>query len=161
VATHPVPEFVSANDLARWTTGLLVVTIVLSLVGIGAALLQVQLFSRVFEDLTQAEKLANRSRLQLVGAIQVFVYVATALAFLRWFHRVHGNLPGLGGRDLKYTPGWAAGGFFVPVLNLFRPLQVMREVWHASDPSRLEQDLAPDGPTWATFAVAKNNPTLA
>ena len=27
------------------------------------------------------------------------------------------------------------GGFFVPFLNLVRPLQVMREVWHGSNPS--------------------------
>ena len=68
------------------------------------------------------------------------------MAFLFWFHRVQKNLPALGGRELKYTPGWAVGGFFVPFLNLVRPIQVMREVWHGSDPSGLERDGAPDGP---------------
>ena len=90
------------------------------------------------------------------------------MAFLIWFHRVHKNLPALGGRELKYTPGWAVGGFFVPFLNLVRPLQVMREVWHGSDPSGLERDVASGGPSirnrlgtpslvgwwWALFLVS-------
>jgi hypothetical protein len=36
--------------------------------------------------------------------------------------------------DLKYSPAWAVGGFFVPFLNLVRPFQVMKEVWRGSDP---------------------------
>ena len=35
----------------------------------------------------------------------------------------------------------------MPFLNLVRPLQVMREVWHGSDPSGLERDTASSGPS--------------
>ena len=27
------------------------------------------------------------------------------------------------------------GSFFVPILNLYRPYQIMREIWRASDPA--------------------------
>jgi hypothetical protein len=42
----------------------------------------------------------------------------------RWFARM----------PMEFTPGWAAGYFFVPVLNLWRPYQAMKEIWLASDP---------------------------
>jgi hypothetical protein len=33
---------------------------------------------------------------------------------------------------LRFSPGWAVGAFFIPILNLFRPCQVMSEVWRGS-----------------------------
>ena len=33
---------------------------------------------------------------------------------------------------LEFTPGWAVGWFFVPIANLFKPFQAMRELWTAS-----------------------------
>jgi hypothetical protein len=40
-----------------------------------------------------------------------------------------------GAAGLKYSPGWAVAYYFIPILSLFRPLQVMRETWKASDPA--------------------------
>jgi hypothetical protein len=66
--------------------------------------------------------------------------LGTSIAFLMWIHRAHRNLPSLGARDLRFTPGWAVGWFFIPIMNLFRPYQVMREVWAESDPAALTPD---------------------
>ena len=134
------PPFSPLDAAARWTKGLLVATIVLSLVAIVSGLLQVELLSRAASGgISDAEAAANDSRQQLIGVLQVLLFLGTAAAFLVWFHRAHKNLPALGVRQLKYTPGWAVGGFFVPFLNLVRPLQVMREVWNGSDPEGLER----------------------
>jgi uncharacterized protein DUF4328 len=141
VTTQSVTSFSPADAAARWTKGLLLATLVLSLVGIVSGLLQVELLSRAATGgISDAEAAANDSRQQLIGVLQVLLLLGTAVAFLMWFHRTHKNLPSLGGRELRYTPGWAVGGFFVPFLNLVRPLQVMREVWHSSDPSGLQRD---------------------
>jgi hypothetical protein len=51
-----------------------------------------------------------------------------------WMHRSFSNLTAFGATGLKYTPGWAVGGWFVPFLNLVRPKQVMNELWLASGP---------------------------
>jgi hypothetical protein len=37
---------------------------------------------------------------------------------------------------MTYSSGWAVGYFFVPLLNLFRPYQVMQEIWKASENPR-------------------------
>lgn len=148
MSTQSVASFVPADGAGRWTKGLLLATLVLSVVGIVSGLLQLELLSRAATGgISQAEAAANDSRQQLIGVLQLLLYVGTVVAFLIWFHRVHKNLPDLGGRELKYTPGWAVGGFFVPFLNLVRPLQVMREVWLGSDPSGLERDIASGGPS--------------
>jgi hypothetical protein len=124
----------------------LVATLVVSAAGAASAIRQNQLLARAATvGITDAEAAANDSRQLLIGILQAVFLLGTAVVFLMWFRRVHKNLPALGGRDLKYSPGWAVGGFFVPFLNLVRPLQVMREIWHGSDPSRLERDLALGG----------------
>lgn len=70
-----------------------------------------------------------------LNGIHSWVFLATAVTFLVWFSRAHKNLPVLGAVGLEYSPGWAVGAFFVPIMNLYRPMQIMREVWKASDPA--------------------------
>ena len=146
---NPQPAgFELADAAARWTKGLLVATLVLSLMGIVSGLLQTDLLSRAATGrITEAEVAENDSREQLIGLLQVPVFLGTGVAFLIWIYRAHRNLTALGGRELKYTPGWAVGSFLVPFVNLVRPMQVMREVWHGSDPSGIERDLSPAGPS--------------
>jgi Domain of unknown function (DUF4328) len=52
-----------------------------------------------------------------------------------WIHRAYSNLYLFGAQGLRYSPGWAVGGWFVPFLNLVRPVQVMQEIWRASSPA--------------------------
>jgi hypothetical protein len=137
----------SAERAARWTRGLLMATAVLTVVGVWSGVLQVQLLSRAAAGgISHAEVTANDSRQQFIGLLQFVLFLGTAVAFLVWFRAAHRNLTALGCRNLKYTPGWAVGGFFVPVLNLVRPLQVMREVWRGSDPSNLERGASAEAP---------------
>jgi Domain of unknown function (DUF4328) len=42
----------------------------------------------------------------------------------------------LGNPAPSTTPGWAAGFYFMPLLNLFMPYAVMAEIWRYSDPSQ-------------------------
>jgi hypothetical protein len=65
--------------------------------------------------------------------LALFLVVSlTAVSFLAWIYRAHKNLRALGATDLKYSPGWAIGWFFIPFLNLVRPYQVVSEIWRAS-----------------------------
>jgi hypothetical protein len=141
------PLYAPSDRAARWVKGLMVATLVLTVVAIISEMMEIGLLSRVATGgVPREEALANDLRQGLIALLRMPALVGTAIAFLIWFHRVHKNLAGLGGRGLKYSPGWAVGGFFVPFLNLVRPLQVMREVWHGSDPSGATRDEAPEGP---------------
>jgi hypothetical protein len=54
------------------------------------------------------------------------------LAFLPWFYRGYLNLRRLGLRNLRYTPGWAIGSWFIPIFNLFRPKQIANDLQRAT-----------------------------
>ena len=51
-----------------------------------------------------------------------------------WIHQASKNLVALGVHDQRFSPGWAVGWWFVPVMFLFRPYQVMKEIWRGSYP---------------------------
>ncbi|MBI9051861.1 MAG: DUF4328 domain-containing protein [Anaerolineaceae bacterium] len=69
-----------------------------------------------------------------IGCIVSIASLISAILLLVWFFRSHKNLLAFNTMGLKYSPGWAVGAFFVPILNLFRPYQIAQEIWKASDP---------------------------
>ena len=71
----------------------------------------------------------------LVGFAQFALYVSVIVLFIVWFHRAYSNLPALGVADPRWGKGWAIGGWFVPILNLWRPKQIANDIWRASDPN--------------------------
>ena len=86
-----------------------------------------------------------------VGAVQAAWFLVTAALWLAWFRRAYRNLPALGARRLRFRPWWAVGAWLLPVFSLFRPKQVLNDIWRASDPQ-----LAPDqAATWRGRPVAE------
>ena len=71
------------------------------------------------------------------------VYLLTVVAFATWKVEAYRLAPALGGEPTERTPGWAAGGYFIPIGNLWIPYQIMKEIWDASDPRDVGMD------TWA------------
>ena len=69
-----------------------------------------------------------------VGLVQAAWFLVTAGLWLAWFRRAYLNLPALGARRLRYRPWWAVGSWLLPVFSLFRPKQVLNDIWRASDP---------------------------
>ena len=86
-----------------------------------------------------------------VGLVQAAWFLVTAGLWLAWFRRAYLNLPALGARRLRYRPWWAVGSWLLPVFSLFRPKQVLNDIWRASDP-----DLPLDRPdAWRKRPVAE------
>jgi len=147
-ANHqPAPPFASPETAARWTRALLAATIVLEAVAVYSGILWIELLSRFARGIEYTMEEATRafSRGNVIGVLQMLLFIGTAVAFLIWLHRAYKNLPSLGQRHFRFTPGWAVGFYFIPFLNLFRPFQAMRELWHGSEPGHWEPDEPPDG----------------
>ncbi|MFE0604562.1 DUF4328 domain-containing protein [Streptomyces sp. NPDC058892] len=68
----------------------------------------------------------------LAGLLQMLALPPTCVVFIIWFHRVRTN--GALFRPDAFTlgPGWAIGGWFVPVAHLVLPYLVARQTWRAS-----------------------------
>jgi hypothetical protein len=113
--------------------GLLAVTAVIE--GINALLSLGQLYYPYQIDLGDGEVMSVWIIFMgLFAFLQLPLYILTVIFFLIWMHRSYKNLDPLGARHLEHTPGWAVGYWFIPIFNLFRPLQVVREMWNESDP---------------------------
>ena len=86
-----------------------------------------------------------------VGLVQAAWFLVTAGHWLGWFRRAYLNLPALGARRLRYRPWWAVWAWLLPVFSLFRPKQLLNDIWRASYP-----DLPPDqADAWRKRPVAE------
>ena len=135
--TKKVSFFASGHSRAQWVTIFLVVIILVDFIAVIFSYLEIQLINRALagEIITEEEAIANDNRQGLIGGAYLILLVITAILYLMWIHRAHRNLKSLGVECLKYSPNWAVWGFFVPILSLFRPFQVVTEIWKASDPT--------------------------
>ena len=104
-------------------------------VAVGFDIAEIRLLTRQEMGLaTAGEKAAHSVIGEVVFQIQMTLLAATAIAFMTWLYRCRANLRAFGTRHLRYSRNWAVFGFLIPVVNLVRPYQVVREVWQASDP---------------------------
>lgn len=72
--------------------------------------------------------------LAVVGFFTLLGFVAP-IAFVLWVRRATKNLRLIQPDELLfYTPGAWIGWWFVPLANLILPFNVMRQIWHHSDP---------------------------
>jgi len=77
----------------------------------------------------------------------------TGIVFILWFRRAYRNLPALGIFNLRWSPGWAVGAWFVPFLNLVRPVRIAADIWRCSEPTLPMQASRPRGRVPATLAL--------
>lgn len=95
----------------------------------------------------------------LGGLTQMAAFLACVILFCMTVNRFNKNARALGSKGLEYTPGWAVGWFFIPIANLFKPYQAVKEIYQASDPRVGEYDwrqsliLAPLGWWWAAWII--------
>lgn len=90
-------------------------------------------------DLLAALTTPSGSGLEVAGAVIVLLgeiafvpgLVGAAIAVPMWMHRVYRNMPALGEQGMRWSPGWAVGGWFIPIANFVIPYRVLREVWSA------------------------------
>jgi len=124
-----------AHERAKWSEWML---------GLGAALAIAALWSswqqlQLVQDLARGANVpksvieANDARQQLFAYAQLGSGIASAVVFLMWTSAHTKRLIELGVTDMQYAPKWSVWGFIVPILNLFRPYQVMNELWQASE----------------------------
>ncbi|MHA5052636.1 DUF4328 domain-containing protein [Streptomyces sp. SD15] len=61
--------------------------------------------------------------------------VAAIVVYLIWFQRVRVNAEVFNPFGHSKKRGWAVGGWFVPVVNLWFPRRIMLDIWDASSPA--------------------------
>ncbi len=139
--THPrgTRRYESARIRANWTVGLLVATCVAYAIHMLGTFYVIDLVSR----LEAGEYIPNSELDDAILALDALlillflVYAPTVVAFLMWTHRASRNLQPLAAHGQRFSPSWAVGWWFVPIMFYFRPYQVMAEIWRGSTPHML------------------------
>ena len=67
----------------------------------------------------------------LLTGLQLLVEIL----FYLWVYYANKNSRGFS-NNILFTSAWAVAYFFIPVVNLFRPYQVMQEIWKVSEDPR-------------------------
>jgi hypothetical protein len=120
---------------ARWARIALITMIAADVLAVLSGVREYVLLERLQTDLVTAEELeASDRRQQVVALAQFAVFIVAAFFFIRWLHRAYANIVPLGAQYPRYSTATAIWSWFVPILNLWRPKQVVNDVWRASDP---------------------------
>lgn len=76
------------------------------------------------------EKELNEFLESTAGLVRIYLVVggASAILFLAWLSRTVDNAPAVGAGRPLVTPIWSIGWWFVPIANLVRPYQIVRDL---------------------------------
>jgi len=139
-----IMPFESGNARAKWTMALLGLTAMLNIAGAANGYTRYNFFAeRPLPTLEETRDVLT----SVIAGVQFLVAVGAIIAFSLWTHRATRNLPALGGRGLRFTPGWAVGWFFIPLANFVMPYLVFAEIWRHSDPQQRNLDGSGDKKT--------------
>lgn len=83
------------------------------------------------EYIDEDKAYANDLRQGIIGLLQTGLYITSIIVFLNWFRRAYGNLHRLKLR-LNHSETMAVWAFFIPIIFLFRPYQIMKEIWSST-----------------------------
>lgn len=95
---------------------------ILNIIAIISDLMQYSMLNSL-EGFTIEEAELNDLRQSIIGIIMFSVYVCCYILFILWFRRAYYNLHQVV-KHLEHSEGWAAGAWFVPILNFFRPYHI-------------------------------------
>ncbi|MEU1464805.1 DUF4328 domain-containing protein [Streptomyces sp. NPDC005727] len=125
----------SPLGLGRAAVILLGLVIAADLFDIWAGVLEIRVAGEILDGINDdaalrrgelADALHDWSR-----AAQTLTLFATAVVFLRWFHRVRVNAEVFDPARHSKARGWAVWGWFCPVVNLWFPRRVALDIWDA------------------------------
>lgn len=118
------------NERSRILLLMIWIVLALEIISIFSSVLQYNLLQTVSNggEVTSEAANANDIREQVIGIISLIAFIISGIAFILWFRRAYYNLHQKV-RTLTFTEGWAAGCWFVPIINLYRPYQIMKEMY--------------------------------
>lgn len=127
--------FISTKSISKAVKTLLYIGIGFSLISVVLSYVQLTLSPDILEagGEPSPDEMILAFALMGVYFLVLSVYLVTIVTFLIWLHCSYKNLLAFGANGLKASPGWAVGYWFIPILNLFKPLFIVNEVWNNSD----------------------------
>ncbi|MES2588952.1 MAG: DUF4328 domain-containing protein [Bacteroidota bacterium] len=79
-------------------------------------------------NVTMEQANFNDMRQLVIALVEILVFIFSAITFIQWFRRAYYN------QETKFsfmatTNGWVSGAWFIPIYSLYRPFQLMKEIY--------------------------------
>ena len=156
--------FKDPTNLTKWTKWFLYAQVVIAVIAIISSMLEYQLLSAfksgvyTSQELAVAAGEASDARQGVVGLISFVIFVAAGILVLKWIYRANYNVRQIGASDMVFSPAWSIGWYFIPIANLWKPYQAMKEIWKASaSPQNWStQSVPPLLPWWWFLWIVSN-----
>ena len=155
-------EYRDPASLVKWTRWYVYAHLVTASLAVISGLLEYGVLTAVRDETFESPEAimsAAESSDRIVRVVAVLQFVAilvSGVLSLRWIHRANWNARALGANGLEFTPGWSVGWYFIPLLNLWKPYQAMKQIWQASaDPADWQLKTTPAllGWWWASWVA--------
>lgn len=150
--TIQLTDFKDPSKLTTWVKRLSYLGILASIFALYAGVWEYEYLQGLSKGLYLTEDLATEAediQDKWVGTAGIFqgILFVHLIVFLIWIYRINCNTRALrnvtpAGEDMRFTPGWSVGWFFIPIANLWKPYQVLKELWafnHLSPVSELDR----------------------
>jgi hypothetical protein len=152
--------FRDATQLTTVCRYLLYASIMVSLASIAISAREIGLLQQAATGLIGHDEADEAIALQSLLVLPLLVVlIAGYIAIGMWIYRMASNAWALSHpRPLAHRPGWAVGWYFIPIVNLWKPYQALKEVWQASsEPQEPERIAVPWlFPVWWSLWLAAN-----
>jgi len=156
---YPDVDFTRGPRAIGW----LRVSLALDVVLIGCGLINLSIYERLLagQPVTDDRIAAADAAGVILGAGDLVVSLVMAVVFIRWLLQARRNAVALGAGELVHSRHTAAWSWIIPIINLFLPYQVVKEIWQASAPGpeaspQAESRVPAALPAWWGFWVAAN-----
>lgn len=127
--TNPIKP---VAKLAKAVQVLLGLYVVVGLVDIWVILREQRLWNGWFAgdgSVTVADLSASDNRVTVAAIAVTLVVFVTAIVFIAWFRRLYANLPRISYGPTKHKQWWATGGWLIPFVAYWRPIQMSQEIY--------------------------------
>ena len=141
----------------------LVLSFCMSALGVWFTMLDIEALERITNgSMAPGSDVGSSSRRQLIlDQYKFYMFILCVFLFSRWTYLMSLNAHNVGGHYMRYTPTWAVLWYFIPLANLWKPYQSIKEiarVFSTRKVQNLKQSKRPlILPIWWTLWVAYNH----
>ena len=140
------------HTVARWTTYLLFACLVLEAGTLASTFShRAELRAAAGEPLFPGQATPIAAPQPAIAKLKLAALVGTGILWLMWLQRAYRNLALVGSKRSRFTTRQAVGYWFIPLVNLVRAYQVMKDLWLRSE-SMNDRDAYDDLPAPALLS---------
>jgi uncharacterized protein DUF4328 len=137
----PMSSFSDISKITEWIVTLTIVWLIIFLIPFIILFFGFATFSTTLSYVSYVYLLEP---LHLASSV---LWFAVFIICLYWFYRATKNVHRFGAKG-TFSPRMAVIWWFVPILNLWKPYQVVQQIWKASNP----QTVLSNGTEWKNLA---------